>query len=105
SSTGNTSCASCGSGYYCTGGAHRAACATGLTTIGYGAGADEAGDCGRVLHIGENKVYLRSTKKTTPSLNVKIGEQTFYGNMSTATKGTLRVTKDGTKYSVHDDSL
>lgn len=83
----------------------RTQCATGLTTIGYGAGADEAADCGRVLHVGDTKLYLRSTKKTTPSLNVKIGNTTFYGNMSTATKGTLRINSGGTKYSVHDDSM
>ena len=79
-------------------------CASGLTTIGYGAGADEAGDCGRILNVGTDKVYLRSTKKTTPSLNIKIGDQTYYGNMSTATKGKLRVKNGTTTYSVHDDS-
>ena len=80
-------------------------CPTGLTTIGYGAGADEAGDCGHILHVGSDKLYLRSTKKTTPALNVKVDDTTFYGNMSTATKGKLRVNKDGTTYSVHDDSM
>ena len=107
-----TSCSSVGVGYWA--GASvvsqgnvgsRTACASGLTTIGYGAGADEAGDCGRVMHFGDSKLYLRSTKKTTPSLNVKIGDKTFYGNMSTATKGKLRIKKDATTYSVHDDSM
>lgn len=102
----NVACKPVGVGYWS--GANsltRTQCATGLTTIGYGAGADEAADCGRVLHVGDTKLYLRSTKKTTPSLNVKIGNTTFYGNMSTATKGTLRINSGGTKYSVHDDSM
>ena len=32
----------------------RTECASGLKTIGYGAGADEAADCGRVLHFGDD---------------------------------------------------
>ena len=107
----NTSCSNVGAGYWAaastvsqgSAGA-RNQCASGLTTIGYGAGADEAGDCGRILNVGTDKVYLRSTKKTTPSLNIKIGDQTYYGNMSTATKGKLRVKNGTTTYSVHDDS-
>ena len=102
----NTACVNVGAGYWsATNALTRTACASGLTTIGYGAGADEAGDCGRVMRFGDSKLYLRSTKKTTPSLNVKIGDKTFYGNMSTATKGKLRIKKDATTYSVHDDSM
>ena len=102
----NTACVNVGAGYWSAANAlTRTACASGLTTIGYGAGADEAGDCGRVMRFGDSKLYLRSTKKTTPSLNVKIGDKTFYGNMSTSTKGRLRIKKDATTYSVHDDSM
>jgi len=110
--TAGAGCTNVGVGYWGGGGTvaqnatlGRTQCASGLTTIGYGAGADEVGDCGRVLHIGDNKVYLRSAKKTTPSLNVKIGDKTFYGNMSTATKGKLRIKSGSTTYSVHDDSM
>jgi len=99
-------CTAVGAGYWSAADSlTRTQCATGLTTIGYGAGADEAGDCGRVMHIGDSKLYLRGTKKTTPSLNVKVGDKTFYGNMSTATKGKLRVKSGSTTYSVHDDSM
>ena len=108
----DTSCTNVGAGYWAAASTvsqgsagSRTACASGLTTIGYGAGADEAADCGHILHLGDSKLYLRNTKKTTPSLNVKIGDSTFYGNMSTATKGKLRVKKDNTTYSVHDDSM
>ncbi len=86
-------------------------CPDGMTTIGYGAGADESGDCGRVLHIGDGKLYLRSGKKTELSLNVKIGDTTYYGNMSTEDNymsdgitQRLKINIDGTEYSVYDDS-
>lgn len=84
----------------------RYACPAGQTTIGYGAGADEAADCGRILHIGDDTVYLRNTKKTTPSLNVQIGDTKYYGDMTSGTtKGKLRVKSGTTTYSVHDDSM
>ena len=111
--TAGAGCVNVGTGYYGAGGTvsqngtlGRNQCPVGLTTIGYGAGADEAGDCGRVMHMGENKLYLRSTKKTTPSLNVKVGDTTYYGNMTSGTtKGKLRVKSGTTTYSVHDDSM
>lgn len=111
--TAGAGCVNVGTGYYGPGGTvaqngtlGRNQCPAGLTTIGYGAGADEAGDCGRVMHMGENKLYLRSTKKTTPSLNVKVGDTTYYGNMTSGTtKGKLRVKSGATTYSVHDDSM
>jgi len=90
---------------------NRGTCPTGLTTIGYGAGADESGDCGRILHVGANHLYLRSDKKTTPSLNVKIGDTVFYGNMATSNvnmsdgvSNSLKMKYGSTTYSVHDDS-
>ena len=112
-------CVNVGAGNWCAGGTvaenatlSRTACSTGLTTIGYGAGADEAGDCGHKFHAGDGILYLRSTKKTNPSLNVKVGSTTFYGNMSTSSKnmsdGTtkkLKVKNNGTTYWVHDDSV
>lgn len=108
----NTSCANVGAGYWAAqsvvpqGSAGvRTQCESGMTTIGYGAGADEVGDCGRVLNFNGEKVYLRSVKKTTPSLNVSISGKTYYGNMDTAAKGSLRIKRDSTTYSVYDDSL
>lgn len=103
---GNT-CVGVGAGYYSAANIlTRNQCPTGLTTIGYGAGADEVTDCGRILHFGNDKLYLRSGKKTTPSLNVKIGDTTYYGNMTAGTgKGKLRLKSGSTTYSVHDDSM
>ena len=115
----STTCANVGVGYYA--GANttsqgevgrRYACPAGMTTIGYGLGADEAGDCGRILHVGDNKLYLRSGKKTTPSLNVLVDGTKFYGNMSTADKTltsgvdeSLRIKNGNTTYSVYDDMV
>ncbi|MBP5364085.1 MAG: hypothetical protein J6Y49_01915, partial [Alphaproteobacteria bacterium] len=106
----DTTCTDVGAGYWAAGAyvaqgstGTRTQCTTGLTTVGRGTGADEAGDCGRKLHAGNSVVYLRSNKVTTPSLHVKIGGTTFYGNMSTQTIGSMRVKRNGQTYSVYDD--
>ena len=84
----------------------RTECASGLTTIGYGAGADEAADCGRVLHFGNDTLYLRSEKKTDHALRVGINGTVFYGNMGTdLSKGSLRIKLGDTTYSVYDDRV
>ena len=117
-STSGGACGNVGAGFYMP--AHtvkqtetdtRGQCPTGLTTIGYGMGADSVGDCGHIFHADAGTLYLRSVKKTDPSLNVKIDGKTFYGNMSTSAKnmsaGTskqLKVKSGGTTYYVHDDS-
>ena len=108
----NTTCSDVGAGYWAAastvsqGSAGvRNACDDGLTTIGSGAGADEVGDCGRVLNVNGEKIYLRSTKKTTPSLNVSINGDVFYGNMGASGIGALKLKSNGTTYSVYDDSM
>ena len=92
----------------------RTACPTGLTTTGSGVGADEAGDCGRILHVGAYSVRLRSAQKTTPSLKFDTnndGEADLFGsmtttqtNMSSASNKKLKVNRGGTVYYVHDDT-
>ena len=90
----------------------RNACPAGLTTIGFGFGADEAADCGKVLNISGNKLYLRSDKKTDIALNMKIDGTTYYGNMTTDDKNMtfdvdkkLKINVDGLVYSIYDDSV
>jgi len=98
-------CAAPGVDYWADG-TSRYQCPTGLTTIGYGAGADEAADCGRVLHFGDDTLYLRSAKKTDHALHVGINGDVFYGNMGTdLSKGSLRIKLGDTTYSVYDDSM
>ena len=48
-----------------------------------------------ILHVGDSKVYLKSTKQTTPSLNIKIGNDVFYANMTTTR---TRMSKDSSHY-------
>ena len=64
-----------------------------------------------VLHIGDNTVYLKSTKQTTPSLNVGMGNDVFYANMTTnatpmnsATEQYLKIMYNNTVYYVCDDT-
>ena len=81
----------------------RTACTSPLTTIGYGTAANEEADCGRKLHMGDNVVYLRSGKRTTPSLRVKVGDTTFYGALSTSLSSAMKVKNGSTEYSVVND--
>lgn len=81
-------------------------CPDNMTTVGYGRGADEAGDCGHILHIGDNaQIYLRSDKKTSPSLCTEINDKIFYANMTTHNMGNLRTQIDDTVYSIIDDTI
>lgn len=75
----------------------------------------ELAQCGRILHIGDNIVYLRNIKKTEPSLNIDIdndGIPDFFGNMTTsdtvmtngATKS-FKVKYNSQTYSIYDDSV
>ena len=48
-----------------------------------------------ILHVGDSNVYLKSTKQTTPSLNIKIGNDVFYANMTTVR---TRMSKDSSHY-------
>ena len=97
-------CISVGTGYWSANDAlTRTQCTAPLTTIGYGTGANEADDCGRKLHAGSNVVYLRSEQRSTPSLRVKVGDETFFGALSESLSGALKVNKDGKEYSVVND--
>ena len=80
------------------------ACANGLYSA---AGMWESGQCGRILHVGDHEIYLRSDKKTTPSLNIKIGNDTYYGNMHQKTgnvSGHLHLKYNNQTYVVCDES-
>ena len=75
----------------------------------------ESAQCGRILHIGDNVIYLRSVKQTTPSLNIDIdndGTPDYFGNMTTAdvvmnrdTERKLKISFGGQTYSVYDDTV
>jgi len=105
-------CTNVGAGYWGTGGVAdvdstlpRNQCADGLTTIGFGPGADEPDDCGHILHLGDKRIYLRSAKRTTPALAVDVKGTVFYGNMTPNTsRSKVHVDIHGLTYSIHDDS-
>ena len=111
-------CIVCPNDNYCAGGAfqYNETSAQGITECPNSwyapAGMSELSSCGRILHIGDNVVYLRSVKKTTPSLNVKIGNDIFYGNMTTSdvimnsgTERKLKISYDNETYYVYDDTV
>jgi len=77
-------------------------CPGNLTTVGYGAGADSAGDCGRVLHVGKYSIWLHTEKRTSPSLSVQYGNHILYGDMSPGQIGGVRIKYNDTVYSVHN---
>ena len=75
-------------------------------------GMSNANQCGHILYIGEEVVYLHSIKKTSPALHVKIGNNIFYGNMTTSdvvmhsgNEYKLKVKMGETIYSVYDDTV
>ena len=64
-----------------------------------------------ILHIGDDVIYLKSTKLTTPSLNIGMDDGIFYANMTTTptpmnagTERYLKIEYDGVIYYVCDDS-
>lgn len=106
---GDLSCSNVGAGFWGTesilyygAAGQRHSCPAGLTTIGYGPGADSAGDCGRVLHVGNYSIWLHTDKRTTPSLNLKLDNHILYGDMSPGLMGSIRIQYDGTEYSLHN---
>ena len=85
------------------------ACPTGLLSP---AGSWKSSQCGHILHIGDNTLYLHGTKDTTPSLNVRWGDTTWYANMTLADKKMninsdryLKIRYDNTTYNVCDDTV
>ena len=85
------------------------ACPTGLYSP---AGMSNANQCGHILHVGDAAVYLHGTKKTSPAVHVKIGNDIFYGNMTTAdvvmhagSMHKLKVNFGGQTYSIYDDTV
>lgn len=114
-------CVICPADSYCSGGTYTfnettaqgiTACATGLYAP---TGMWESAQCGRILHIGDEVVYLRTTKKTLHALHIDVdqdGIADYFGNVTTADvpmhAGTTRKLKlqfNGQVYSIYDDTV
>lgn len=110
-------CAVCPNNNYCPGGTYTYSetvtqgimeCPTGLISP---IGVSDAGGCGYKLHIGDDVIYLRSSKKTTSSLNIDInndGIADFFGN-ATLQRTTINSTSQRYlhvgEYYIYDDSI
>ena len=112
-------CVVCPANSYCPGGTYTfnetldqgiTACATGLYAP---TGMWESAQCGHILHIGENVLYLRSTKKTTHALHFAVGgNEFFFANATTAdvpmhagTNRRLKIKFNDVVYSIYDDTV
>lgn len=108
-------CGDVGAGYWAAAGATnfgsigtRNACPAGLTTAGYGHGADSANDCARTLRVGDKVLYGRRDKVTNPSLNIKLpNEDVYYVSLSPNNHNfsRLHLSFNGNEYTAYDDSL
>lgn len=112
----------CAPDHYCAGGTYTynttqdqgaQTCPNGLKSP---AGSKNENDCGHLLHIGEETLYLSKNKQTgRPSLAIRVGEQTYYANMTPISEGAkpitngasskLHVISNGVHYTVHDSSV
>ena len=108
-------CTNVGAGYYAAASTvnfgsvgTRNACPAGTTTVGYGHGADSANDCGRTLHVGDNVVYMRKNKETSPSVGIDMGGgDVYYISLSPTNHNMSPVHfwHNGAEYTAYDDSL
>lgn len=75
-------------------------------------GAKLPEDCGHILHIDRDKLYLHSDKSTHPSLAVRIDNQDWYANTTPVSEGkkpistepnsrTMHIKVKGKEYTVH----
>ena len=106
----NGICVAVGAGYWSADNSDiRTQCLAGLTTVGYGHGADEASDCGRKLHLGNFILYSKTTKPTTPAINVRVENDaaTHYIGVSSVdhTLTPIHITQGNIQYTAFDDSV
>ena len=114
-------CVICPENSYCVGGTYNfdettshgiTACAAGLHAP---VGMWEPEQCGKILHLDNEVVYLRQTKKTSPALHVDMdhdGIADFFANVTTAdvpmhagSQHSLRLKYNDVIYSIYDDTV
>lgn len=110
-------CVICTEDNYCLGGLYAPyqSNAQGITPCESGlrspAGSQKAADCGYILHVGDDKLYLHADKNTSPSLVVEVDGQKWYGDATPVANGKKTISDDtnktmhmeykGTEYTVH----
>ncbi len=112
-----SSCTTCPADSYCVGGTfeYPIASAQGIASCPAGKvapiGSSFAGACGKVMHVGEDVLYLTSERQTLPALAAKIDGTVYYAKttpgakpMNGTTTKSLRTKIDGIEYSIHDNT-
>lgn len=118
---GATSCSVCPENSYCVGDSYEysstndqgiRACSSGKVSP---QGSKSAGECGKIMRVGEDMLYLTSVKQTTPALAVKIDGAVYYAKTTALSSGakpmngtttkSLRTKINGIEYSIHDNTV
>lgn len=110
SSQDSGECTICEENHYCIGGENSTmkSCPSGLVAP---VGTVSANECGKIMRIGENVLYLTQKQQTTPALAVKIDDKIYYAKTTPVsqieqpTKHFLRTRIDGIEYSIHDNAI
>ncbi len=109
-----TECVICDENYYCVGGenAVMSPCPDGLVSP---VGTTVADNCGKIMRVGEDMLYLTQTQQTHPALAVKMDGKIYYAKttpismgvkpMNINTTHSLRTMIDGVEYSIHDNTI
>ena len=96
-------CVKCDADSYCGGGtfAYNEESAQGITAcpddMNSLPGASTVGECGKILHVGEDVMYLTSEKQTAPAFAVMMNNKTYYAKMSPAENGKKPMNKNTTR--------
>ena len=107
-------CVICDENHYCVGGenAIMEPCPDGLVSP---RGTSVADNCGKIMRVGEDMIYLTQTQQTTPALAVKMDGKIYYAKTTPISSGakpmnintthSLRTMIDGVEYSIHDNTI
>ena len=109
----STECVICAENHYCTGGnAAMQSCPNNLVSP---AGTANAEDCGIIMRVGEDMMYLTRRMPELPAMAVKVDGKVFYAKTTPVSQGekpmnintehSLRMKIDGIEYSIHDITI
>ena len=114
-------CELCLENHYCGGGqyTYSETIAQGISDCPEGlvspSGTAQVGLCGKIMHVGDDIMYLTSIKQTTPALNVRIDDTVYYAKMTPLSNGEKPINKntehslhtvvDGVEYTIYDNTV